>query len=192
LQSSSGGSSVRIRASEAPRATAATAAATAAAREELQALEAERMKLERAVQSLTRELHLRGRDVDRPLADSLMRLRTRELRVRARTLAVARGLQQLTTRERVRVMSREAPRGWLGVSFEGGVVEETPRGAVLVAPGYPRIFTVSPGSPAEEAGLERGDRIVSIGGVDVRTQPIVLDDVFRPSESVPIRITREG
>lgn len=165
-----------------------------AAVHELRRLDTQRRELEQQIEALTAELQRRGEDraARAALMDSIMRLRGQELRVRARSLAVAHAVQQAS---RARTLSRQAPRaprGWLGVSFEGGLVEETERGAVLVAPDYPQIFTVSPGSPAEHAGLRRGDRIVSIAGSDVRSQPLVLDDLFRPGRSVPIRVQRDG
>ncbi len=180
----------------APRATVRSAQQPrdSAAVNELRRLDTQRRELERQIEALTAELQRSGddREARAALMDSIMRLRGQELRVRARSLAVAHAVQQASRASAVSRQAPRAPRGWLGVSFEGGLVEETERGAVLVAPDYPQIFTVSPGSPAEQAGLRRGDRIVSIAGSDVRSQPLVLDDVFRPGRSVPIRVQRDG
>ena len=161
---------------------------------ELRQLEAERRKLERELETMNAELQESGNDARarRSLMDSMMRLRGQELRVRARSLALAHALRSARPTVRATAQAMPLPRGWLGVSFEGGLVEETGRGAVLVATDYPQIFSVSPGSPAAQAGLRRGDRILSIEGTDVRKEPVVLDDVFRPGRNVQLGVERAG
>lgn len=162
---------------------------------QLRALEAELQRLERLLEEFAARMPGEESRMRLVLMDSVMQLRGQELRVRARSLALAHALRLARSSA---VVTREsspaspAARGWLGVSFEGGLVEETGRGAVLVATDYPQIFSVSPGSPAAQAGLRRGDRILTIEGVDVRREPMVLDDVFRPGRNVQLRVERGG
>ena len=55
------------------------------------------------------------------------------------------------------------------------------------------VGAVNPGSPADRAGLEPGDRIVSIDGVAVRNWYDFVDQVeTRPGRRVEITVEREG
>ena len=55
------------------------------------------------------------------------------------------------------------------------------------------VGAVNPGSPADRAGLEAGDRIVSIDGVAVRNWYDFVDQVERrPGRRVEITVEREG
>lgn len=57
----------------------------------------------------------------------------------------------------------------------------------------PVIETVQPGSAAAAAGIERGDRIVSVDAKPVETfEDIQLGIFYRPGERVPIEIERGG
>lgn len=122
------------------------------------------------------------------LTDSLVQVARRSMLVNSRIEAMRRGLQYEMRVQHFTMV----PKGWLGVNFEGGLVEETPAGAVLWATDYPRVFAVVPGSPAEQAGLTRGDRIMTIAGRDVRTNAIMLDQVFRPGGTVSMLVERGG
>jgi S1-C subfamily serine protease len=54
------------------------------------------------------------------------------------------------------------------------------------------VFSVSPGSPAEDAGVEPGDVIVEFDGKDITS----VEDLFAalrgtsPGDSVPVRVVR--
>jgi regulator of sigma E protease len=55
------------------------------------------------------------------------------------------------------------------------------------------VGAVNPGSPADKAGLEAGDRILAIDGVEVRNWWNFVDQVeARPGQRVEISIEREG
>ena len=57
-----------------------------------------------------------------------------------------------------------------------------------------KVLSVMGGSPAEDAGLETGDRIVAIGGNDVSDTTDVADAVgeAEPGDKVKIAVVRDG
>jgi membrane-associated protease RseP (regulator of RpoE activity) len=76
----------------------------------------------------------------------------------------------------------EAPRArraWLGIVLSGDGAE---------------ISSVADGSPAEEAGLKRGDRIVQINGKDVDDAGEVVEEIrsLEPGDTVKLRVERDG
>jgi C-terminal processing protease CtpA/Prc len=56
------------------------------------------------------------------------------------------------------------------------------------------VRTVWSGSPAEQAGLRRGDEITSINGEDVEDQNDVVDELrnFEPGERLRLTVYRNG
>jgi regulator of sigma E protease len=57
----------------------------------------------------------------------------------------------------------------------------------------PQISSVSPGSPAEKAGLQPNDVVLSIGGRRVFTADDLVQTIrARPRQALPIEIEREG
>jgi len=55
------------------------------------------------------------------------------------------------------------------------------------------VGAVNPGSPADKAGIEAGDRILSVSGVQVETWWDFVDQIAaRPGERVEITILRDG
>ncbi len=54
------------------------------------------------------------------------------------------------------------------------------------------ITSVEPGSPAQRAGLERGDVLVEIAGRDARGGIPDLNDVLEPGRRVAVRVERNG
>lgn len=73
----------------------------------------------------------------------------------------------------------------VGVYATAGRLQET--GQVWIA-------AVSPGTPAEVAGLRDGDVVQSIGGVEVttRTELVSAIQALRPGDAVPIVVERDG
>jgi serine protease Do len=57
---------------------------------------------------------------------------------------------------------------------------------------YPRIVSVEPNSPAEQAGIERGDRILAYNGEDVRFREINLTRLLQPMRRITVRVERDG
>ncbi|HEY0971859.1 MAG TPA: PDZ domain-containing protein [Gemmatimonadales bacterium] len=137
---------------------------------------------------------LAERDMTHAAIDSLVRLQREHQSLAAR-------IRLLEARSRFRAAEVEArrqdaparPQGWFGVNVTtvagAGV---SPDGRVLVAADYPIIRSVEPGSPAARAGLQAGDRIVTILGRDLRRENVDLARVLRPGLTVPVHIIRDG
>jgi S1-C subfamily serine protease len=74
-------------------------------------------------------------------------------------------------------------RGYLGVE-----TTDAPSG------GGAEVASVVPGGPAERAGLQTGDLIVTIDGVDVRSLGGLLGEIERHSigDSILLEVVRDG
>ncbi len=87
----------------------------------------------------------------------------------------------------------EARRGWLGVRIQ----TVTPQVAESLGLSRPRgalISALTPGGPAEEGGIERGDVVVEFDGTDIdamRSLPRVVAQT-EVGRRVPVRVWREG
>jgi serine protease Do len=79
-----------------------------------------------------------------------------------------------------------APRALLGVFVEATAPDAQPAGV--------RILQVTPGSPAAEAGLQRGDVIAKIDDKNIRT----IEDFFgvlgsrKPGDKLKVQVVRDG
>ncbi|HEX2166989.1 MAG TPA: PDZ domain-containing protein [Longimicrobiales bacterium] len=86
-----------------------------------------------------------------------------------------------SAQERVRVFANPGARGMLGFS------SEPVRGEGL----HERVIVdVVPDSPADSAGLEKGDTLVRINGL--AASPQVMRAPFQPGDTVTLRIRRDG
>jgi S1-C subfamily serine protease len=87
-----------------------------------------------------------------------------------------------------------APEGYLGVTFNiTGTVKRELNGPELYRfDEPPEIISVETGSPADRAGLRRGDRIVALDGRDVVGRDVILAQSLVPGRKLPVRIAREG
>lgn len=84
------------------------------------------------------------------------------------------------------------PDGYLGVNFVGLDVRRVNDGPPLYYfSTNPRIVSVEPGSPAQRAGLEADDRVISIAGNDV-TKPVPLTTLLKPGARIVVRVERGG
>lgn len=122
-----------------------------------------------------------------------------------RRRALEEQLQQLAERN-VQLMSKIqlacsnkktsefAPDGYLGVTFNitGSVKRELHGPEIYRFDEAPEIISVETGSPAERAGIHRGDRIVSLDGRDVVGRDVILSQHLVPGRKLPVRITRDG
>lgn len=90
--------------------------------------------------------------------------------------------------------SEFAPEGYLGVTFNitGTVKREQNGPEIYRFDEPPEIISVETGSPADLAGMHRGDRIVSLDGRDVVGRDVVLSQHLVPGRKLPLRITRDG
>jgi S1-C subfamily serine protease len=85
---------------------------------------------------------------------------------------------------------REAPKGWVGVLITTGIGEQNSSGR-LVFHDYPVIESIDPGSPAERAGLLKGDVLISINSQDFKTNPIPMNELLVPGKSIVFRYRRD-
>lgn len=67
------------------------------------------------------------------------------------------------------------------------------RDEVVRPESYPTVSDVVPASPAETAGLRRGDKVVRIGGQDARDQQTQVNEIIlAPDQVKPVMIERDG
>lgn len=83
----------------------------------------------------------------------------------------------------------------------GKSVQRIPGPLLGVEPDQSKAFTenvvlggIAPGTPAEKAGLKRGDAILEFNGVELRSWPDLQDRISgcKPGESVQLKIQRRG
>jgi serine protease Do len=86
-----------------------------------------------------------------------------------------------------------APKGWIGVTFVGAPVTDTANGEFYVRYlSYPEVESVEPDSPAERAGIMRGDLLLAFNGQDVTGRAISMTRLLQPKHRVVIRLERDG
>jgi Do/DeqQ family serine protease len=87
----------------------------------------------------------------------------------------------------------EVQRGFLGVTIKD-ISDEIADENELESMDGVYIQGVGEESAAEEAGLERGDVIVKVNGIDVKSSPELQEQVglFRPGEKIAVIFLREG
>jgi serine protease Do len=83
------------------------------------------------------------------------------------------------------------PKGWLGLVITTGIGESN-RSGRLIFNDYPVIESIDPGSPAEKAGLQVGDILVSINAQDFKENPIPLSSLLVPGRKVVFRYRRDN
>jgi serine protease Do len=130
------------------------------------------------------------------LVMSLSSLSTRlalEMGERATTVYTAtspelrRTLVEMTNNIRV-----SAPRGWIGLNFDSPMADRLHNGDYFVRfLQYPGVVSVDPGSPAEVAGVRRGDTLVALNGHDVLRE-FAINRVLAPEARVVARLRRDG
>lgn len=74
----------------------------------------------------------------------------------------------------------ELKRGMVGIQFQGDQLAD--------------VMKVAPGTPAETAGIQIGDKVISVGEYEVTTTRDVLAAVsmFRSDQEVPVVVDRDG
>lgn len=89
-----------------------------------------------------------------------------------------------------RCMDERGPRpaGYLGLNLTNvwTVENELAKGLGTT------VTSVEPGSPAERAGVERNDKVLSLGGLDARERTPDVSPQLVPGRNIAIRIERDG
>jgi len=91
------------------------------------------------------------------------------------------------------ILQKFAPKGWLGLNLEGSPVEIQVREGDLFLrfAEYPAVVSVDPNSPADRAGVRRGDVVLAYNGQDVR-RTLAMNRILRPSTPVTVKLRRDG
>ena len=83
----------------------------------------------------------------------------------------------------------QAPKGWVGVVITTGIGTVGESGTMTFSD-YPTIESIDPGSPAEKAGLQAGDVLISINSQDFRKNPIPMGSMLVPGQKIVFRYKR--
>jgi hypothetical protein len=95
----------------------------------------------------------------------------------------------------VALCDRDAkPQGYMGITFSAEMsADANASGAeVFRFEENPTVESVEPGSPADRAGVRKGDEIVRIGGQTLVGHEIEFTRLLRPDSRLPVRISRDG
>lgn len=83
----------------------------------------------------------------------------------------------------------QTSRGWVGVVITTGIGTMGESGSMIFNE-YPTIESIDPGSPAERAGLQAGDVLISINSQDFRRNPIPMRNLLVPGQRIVFRYRR--
>jgi S1-C subfamily serine protease len=90
----------------------------------------------------------------------------------------------------------EKRQGWIGLTLRSIATVRLPRpgerAVEMRFDRHPVVESVDPGSPADKAGIRRGDTVLAIGGVDVGSHPVLPAHVLRPGATASVQIRRNG
>jgi serine protease Do len=86
--------------------------------------------------------------------------------------------------------AQNRPGGWVGIVMTTGIGTSTSSGG-MVFNDYPVIESIDPGSPAQRAGFQSGDIILSLNSQDLRKNPIPLQSILVPGQKVVFRYKRD-
>ncbi len=86
------------------------------------------------------------------------------------------------------------PDGYMGITFSATMRADAAASGTEIFrfAENPTVETVEPGSPAELAGVEKGDEIILINRQAVVGRDIVFNQLLRPGNRLPIRVRRDG
>jgi hypothetical protein len=124
------------------------------------------------------------------LIDASFRAGFSELRAREFAGAQAGG-RRAPEPSRFTVTVQTAPRGHLGVTFDGPMVSDQERDSVRFF-AYPLIAAVDPSSPADRAGVLRGDTLLALNGTDVIDHLFSFNKLLVPGEKITMKVRRLG
>jgi serine protease Do len=87
------------------------------------------------------------------------------------------------------VATAQSPKGWVGIVITTGIGTVAESGK-MVFNDYPTIESIDPGSPAEKAGLQAGDVLITINSQDFRKDPIPMASLLVPGQKIVFRYRR--
>jgi len=119
------------------------------------------------------------------VANSLRTVEARLATIETDRVNLRRALDELCS-------ERRQPDGWMGVNFTSQYsVSSTRDGYGLTHfKDYPSIESVEPNSPAERAGIQRGDLLLSLAGRDLQDAEIVFGEMLKPGARLALKLKR--
>jgi S1-C subfamily serine protease len=86
------------------------------------------------------------------------------------------------------------PEGYMGITFSATMRADAAASGTEIFrfAENPTVETVEPGSPAERAGVEKGDEITLIDGRAMVGRDIVFSQLLRPGNRLSLRVRRDG
>lgn len=85
-----------------------------------------------------------------------------------------------------------SPQGWLGLNVSAPYSMRLENGEQYVRfHSYPQVVSVDPSSPADRAGIRRGDTLLAYNGTDVRRE-IAMRRLLVPESRLAVRLRRDG
>lgn len=116
---------------------------------------------------------------------SLRRVEARLVGVETDRVNLKRALDELCAQ-------RPQPDGWLGVAFSSDytVLSSSDGYGVTHFKAYPNIESVEPSSPAERAGIQRGDVLLNLAGRDLRDAQVVFGEMLKPGSKLALKLRR--
>ena len=119
------------------------------------------------------------------VANSLRGVEVRLANLEGERASLRRALEGLCSQ-------RKQPQGWMGVNFSSDfTLTSTPNGfAITHFKAHPSIESVEPNSPAERAGIERGDVLLNLAGRDLADAEVVFGEMLRPGARLALKLKR--
>jgi serine protease Do len=85
---------------------------------------------------------------------------------------------------------QDPQRGWVGVAYTTSIGQSDQNGNVIFSD-YPVIESIEPGSPAERAGLQAGDKILALNNQDLKRNPLPVGNMLQPGRKILFRFRRD-
>ena len=83
--------------------------------------------------------------------------------------------------------------GWIGINAEAPHTRVVRDDSAFVRYfNYPEVISIEPNSPAERAGIARGDQLVAYDGMNLRDREINLTRLLQPSHRLRVTVRRDG